>query len=140
LLGRLFRLSKSEILLLLQAGALVVAVRVALWIWPYDRVRAYLDGRQVVLEHGQPSARVVRFISAVSRFVPRANCLTRALAAETLLRRHGHTATLQIGVSKNSSEYLQAHAWVECGGIIVMGGDEAEGFTPLRPAVMRHRP
>jgi hypothetical protein len=139
LLSRLFRLSKSEVLLLLEAVGLVAAVRIALWIWPYDRVRAYLGRRQSLSEHRQSLPRVVQFISAVSRYVPGANCLTRALAAEALLRRHGHAASLQIGVSKNNSDRLQAHAWVESGGIIVMGGDEVEGLTPLRAAVMRPR-
>jgi hypothetical protein len=130
-------LSKSEVLLLLEAAGLVVGVRIALWIWPYDRVRAYLDRWHVVSGHRHSSARVVQFISAVSRFVPRANCLTRALSAETLLRRHGHTASLQIGVSKNGSDRLQAHAWVESGGVIVMGGGEVEGLTPLQAAALR---
>ncbi len=115
----------------------VAGVRLALWLWPYDRVRAHLERRQSASEHRQPLAKVVQFISAVSRYVPGANCLTRAMAAEALLRRHGYPASLRIGVSKNSSDRLQAHAWVESGGTIVMGGDGIEGLTPLRPAVMR---
>jgi hypothetical protein len=123
------------LLLLLQAAICVASVRVALWLVPYARVRAHLARRQAVSKHPQPAASVVRFVSAVSRFVPQATCLTRAVAAELLLRRNGHDASLEIGVSKNTSDHLVAHAWVECGGVILMGGDEVEGLVHLRAAI-----
>jgi Transglutaminase-like superfamily len=134
---RLFRLSKSELGLLLEAAATVVAIRVALWLLPYDKLRAYLSRRLSISPRPQSTAIIVRFISTVSRFVPRATCLTQALAAELLLRRHGHDASLQIGVAKSASNDLLAHAWVESGGVIVIGGDEIDGLTTLR-ATMSH--
>jgi hypothetical protein len=131
---RLFRLSKSELLLLLQALVVVIAVRAALWLFPYDRVRRYLQSKRGVSEFQPSAARIAQFVAAASRFVPRANCLTRALAAEALLRRHGHDACLRIGVAKSAPDGLRAHAWVECGGEVVIGGDAVEGLTPLGAA------
>lgn len=133
----LFRLSWWELLLLLEAVITVGAVRLALWLLPYDKVRAYLKRPQPVSKHSQPPAIVVRFVAAASQFIPAATCLTRAVAAQLLLRRNGHDASLQIGVSKKASDTLLAHAWVESGGVIVIGGDEVEGLTRLRPAITR---
>jgi hypothetical protein len=131
---RLFRLSKPELLLLLRALILVVQVRAALSVWPYDRVRRYFSRHRGFSKNPASSTRIVHFISIVSQRIPGASCLTRALAAETLLRWHGHDACLRIGVSKDASKRLRAHAWVESGGQIVIGGDEVQGLTPLRAA------
>ncbi len=40
---------------------------------------------------------------------------------------------LRIGVSRERNEKLKAHAWLEIGGIIVVGGDVMSQFTPLPP-------
>jgi hypothetical protein len=132
--SRLFRLSKSELLLLLEALVLVAAVRVALWLYPYDRVRNTLQRVRGVSKNKPSSARIAQFVSAAGRFVPNANCLTRALAAETLLRWHGYDPSLRIGVSKSAPNGLRAHAWVEIGGAVVIGGDAVDGLTPLQAA------
>lgn len=55
--------------------------------------------------------------------MPGATCLARALAAEWLLRRGGHDARLTIGVASGRNASLDAHAWVESGGIVVAGDD-----------------
>lgn len=60
-------------------------------------------------------------------------CLARGVAADILLRRDGHRPTMTIGVRLDASQHLHAHAWVEAGGVIVCGGDEAAGFASLRP-------
>ena len=132
LLTRLFRLSKSERLLLFQALTLVAAVRVGLWLFAYDRVRRYLQSARGTSKNTLSPTRIASLVSAAAGIVPQATCLTRALAAETLLRRYGHEASLRIGVAKGASAGLRAHAWVECGGRVVIGGDELEGLTPLR--------
>jgi hypothetical protein len=37
------------------------------------------------------------------------------------LRRRGHEPLLRIGVRQSDHSLLEAHAWVECDGHIVMG-------------------
>lgn len=137
---RLFQLSRSESLLLLEAFILVVSVRAALCLWPYDRVRRYLDRESRISKNRPSSTEIVRLISAADRRLPGGTCLTRALAAEALLLRHGYDARLRIGVSKDGSSDLQAHAWVESGGAVVIGGDEVDGLTPLRAGDARPCP
>ncbi len=135
LLLRVPRLSTSEFLLLLQTVKLVVLVRTALWFFSYDRVRRYFTRQPAVSVSTMSCAKTIQFVDAVSRRTPGATCLTRALAAENLLRRHGYDACLRIGVSKDQAQGLLAHAWVECSGDIVIGGEEASGLTPLTPGV-----
>lgn len=63
----------------------------------------------------------LRAIDIASRVVPGATCLTRALALQVLLRRQGRVSRLHIGVAKDQAHGLEAHAWVEYRGRIVLG-------------------
>jgi hypothetical protein len=50
----------------------------------------------------------------------------------TLLARRGCHATVRIGVARSETGELQAHAWVEVDGSIVIGGSESQKhYTPL---------
>lgn len=46
------------------------------------------------------------------RFIPRATCLTQALALHRLLSRYGYHSSVQIGVRRVEGSF-GAHAWVE---------------------------
>jgi hypothetical protein len=72
-------------------------------------------------EHSANIEKIVWAIAIASRYVPAATCLTRALAGLVLLTQHGEPALLQIGVVKNEAGKLEAHAWVENRGRIVIG-------------------
>jgi len=131
---RLFHLSTSELLLLTEVFILVAAIRAALWIYPFDRVRRHLQ-KPCRLSRSKPSsARLAQFVSVASRVIPKANCLTCALAAEALLTWHGYDACLRIGVSRNASNGILAHAWVESDGYVLIGAEAVKGLTLLRPA------
>jgi hypothetical protein len=61
-------------------------------------------------------------------------CLARALATQHLLAVNGYGAQLRIGVAKESSGKLEAHAWVEYQGNVIIGGlQHLSAFTPLPP-------
>jgi hypothetical protein len=57
-------------------------------------------------------------------------CLPRALAAHAMLRRRGIVSRLCLGVAREDGA-LAAHAWVEIGASKLVGGADAERFTPL---------
>jgi hypothetical protein len=82
---------------------------------------------------GQPSVeRIAWAVGAASRYVPTATCLSQALAAQVLLARHGHPASLRIGVARGAAGRLEAHAWIESRGRIVIGGTaDLARYTPL---------
>jgi hypothetical protein len=119
-------LERKEQLFLLEALAVVVAVRLGLWLLPFQKLRALVTeiGQRPIGLHSRSSVSIDRIawsVRAVSRYVPRATCLTQALSGKVLLARRGHPTRLHIGVAKKSHEGLEAHAWLECEGQIVLG-------------------
>ena len=128
--------SAVERRLVLQALIVVPAVRLALWVLPFRLVHRFVRGRQVSGRTTLTADRVVWAVTAVSARVPRATCLTQALAASLLLPRYGHDATLRVGVAKNEAGRLRAHAWLESGGATILGEPEPGAFQPLPPVAL----
>jgi hypothetical protein len=121
--------------LTVEAWALLVAARVALRVLRFGRVRA--TARRLArpgarTRPAEPEA-VVAALATASRAVPRATCLVQALAGAVMLARHGHPASLRIGVAPDRPREL-AHAWVESRGAVVLGDDGRDGYVPL-PAI-----
>jgi hypothetical protein len=119
---------------LLHAFSLVLAVRVGLWLLPVRTIGRLLSRLPQSKQRGFPDPslpdRVARAVRRVSRVVPGATCLTQALAAQALLERRGLPTRLRIGV-RERSQAMHAHAWLESGGMTVIGGAPAEEWTPL---------
>jgi len=65
---------------------------------------------------------IARAVSRAARRVPRATCLTQAIAASMMLGRRGVPATIRFGAAREPRGRFIAHAWVECQGRIVIGG------------------
>lgn len=130
---RFARLSSSERALFLHAALLVVAIRVGLLVLPVSAVRRRLgartDYKSAALNHSVE--RIAWAVTAASRYVPGATCLTQALAAQWLLGRSGHHASVRIGVRKDDQFGFQAHAWVICGEQVVVGEPEVNQYAPL---------
>lgn len=123
--------------LLLQAWLAVGIVRAALWIVPFPRVRrlaAHLGRRSA--RAGAPLAvQLVEnrawAVQTVSRFVPRATCLVQALALQIILGRSGTSSELHIGVARGDAGGLDAHAWLEVDGTVVVGDVGLDRYTAL---------
>ena len=120
---------------LLAALRLLWLVRAGLWMLSFQSLRARFARMETdERERGAAGSidELVWCIEAASRYVPAATCLTRSMAAQILLRRNGHASTLRIGVARGTCGALEAHAWVECDGRVVVGEVENLGrFTPL---------
>jgi hypothetical protein len=56
----------------------------------------------------------------------------RARSARLLLAQLGLGSTLSLGVAKTASGPLEAHAWLQRNGEVVIGGD-VQGFALHRP-------
>lgn len=63
-------------------------------------------------------------VETAARYVPKANCLPQALTAQVLLLRCGQPAAFRLGVGRDEHGRFEAHAWVECGGRVVVGGTD----------------
>jgi hypothetical protein len=113
--------------LLVEALVLIAAVRIALRMVRFTTVRSALDRwaapRRTGGKSGAPVAadEIAWAVTAAGRRVPGTTCLVEALAAHTLLRRHRQPALLRIGVRQRDALALDAHAWVECDGRVVVG-------------------
>ena len=70
-------------------------------------------------------------MSTVAARVPRATCLTQALAAQVLLARLGERSVLRIGVARDERLGVRGHAWLEHRGRVVIGGASLDGYVPL---------
>ena len=128
----LTHLSAQDRWLASRAIGVVAVVRFALWMLPFRWIRKSVASIGV-----NPAARwklrpdrVAWAISLASRYVPRATCLTQALAASVLLHRAGLEHQLQIGVSRERG--FAAHAWVVCGDSVLVGGSgTASLYAPI---------
>ncbi|NET54236.1 MAG: lasso peptide biosynthesis B2 protein, partial [Merismopedia sp. SIO2A8] len=59
-------------------------------------------------------------------------CLARALTTQVFMSRQGYSPQLRIGVAKGEGGQLEAHAWVESQGQVVIGYlGNLSYFTPL---------
>lgn len=136
-LRKFLRLEKREQLLLLETVTLLAVVRLGLWLIPFRTVKKLL----AKIEQGPARSRssnplsvnqIAWAVRVGSRAVPMATCLTQALTGQILLARRGHPAHLRIGVAKEPRKDLEAHAWLEYEGRVVIGdhGDLAH-YTPL---------
>jgi hypothetical protein len=150
-LHSLLRLAPADRRLLIETALLLAAIRLGLSLLSFRTVLNLLTAilRKPKLETRSPeletfrsqstqqlsSNRIVWAVELASRHVPAtSNCLIRALATNALLARQHYPARLHIGVAKGTDNKLQAHAWVESDGKVVIGGSELGEFVPLSEA------
>src|SRR5690349_5295110 len=116
-LRRLWRLTATERALVAEALVLLWVIRLGLWLLPFETLRRLLTRVPGVARAAEPAEVVERRVEwavlAARPCVPRATCLTQALAAQVLLRRHGVRGHLRFGVRSEAGRF-EAHAWLEC--------------------------
>lgn len=132
-LRNLLRRSGTEQGLLVSALCWVACIRAALWLLPYRIVRPLVDRGARKPERDADeltAARVAWAVSSAARFVPRATCVTQALAARRLLARCGLASEVCYGVGRLRGRVI-AHAWLESGGRVIVGDQRLESLLPL---------
>jgi hypothetical protein len=115
--------------LVIEAAVLLAVVRIGLSLIPFQTLRRVLDyyaGSRggAVGSSNEPTARVAWAVTSVARRWPRATtCLIEALAADAMLRRRACASEIRFGVRPPSgpASRLDAHAWVEQNGVVVLG-------------------
>ena len=113
---------------------LVWTVRLTLWLLPFHIVCGHIH--RLNEKHGKRKSTENRHLSViahrvtrVSRYVPKATCLTQAIATMILLYLKNYPATLRIGVARNNEGRFEAHAWVESEGSVVIGGSKTNLYS-----------
>jgi hypothetical protein len=138
-LRKLLALSWSDRFLLLEACTNLGAARLALVTIPFKHIAPHL-GRQLPPDHPArdlpaipPVAR--RIAWAIDVMSPRtpweSACLAQAVAGKFMLRRRGLASRLFLGTRREASGDLAAHAWLQLGPEILLGGGGRPTFTAL---------
>lgn len=140
---KFFRLRRCDRTLLIKTYLLLGLVRLGLWLLPFKTLQAWL----IKLHHPSTQyqaptltpisrravGRTVWAVNTSSRYMPgNVKCLARALVTQVLIRRRGYEPELKIGVAKAEDHSLEAHAWVELQGQVIMGlVNDLSRFTPM---------
>jgi hypothetical protein len=129
-LRRLLQLGGRERRLLAQAAFWLVAFRLGLVLLPFRVVRRLASPAVGTSPSaGAAPERLSWALAAVANRLPGTTCLPRALALNTMLRRAGFPSELRLGVTRDDSSPMKAHAWVTCRGQAI--GDQGLGYSPL---------
>ncbi len=124
-----------------------MVVRTLFWLWffrlrnlvlPYRLTKKWMS-EEIAID---PSAEmkndvvikeVASSVNRCKRYVPGATCLTQALAARAVMRHYGQASNIRLGVAKSDAS-IEAHAWVEVEGRIVLGRQPNNArYTVLHP-------
>ena len=133
-LYRRFRaLDPTDRRLIVEAAVLMSAVRLTLAVISFPRLQRLLDryvrsalraDSEAISITSSEVGRIAWAISASAERLPVSmSCFVRALTADAMLRHRGLASKIRIGVREaNCPDFsLEAHAWVECNGQVVIG-------------------
>lgn len=134
-LDKFLRLKRREKFLLLRAFLLLGIVRLILLILPSQFLLEMQDARYARLAatniHQYSPMQIAWAVTVASKYIPSGTCLSQAMTAKILLAKYGYPSNLQIGVAKDDMGKLEAHAWVECAGEVVLGGTNSSRYARL---------
>ena len=137
-LRKFLDLPKKERQIISKAFFLLILVRLGLWLLPFKILQKALETLfpPPVMSEPQVTIPVApetisRAVRAASPYVPSATCLTQALTLRALLAREGIASKLEIGVTHDDEAGFAAHAWLEAGGRVVIGGERLDRYTRL---------
>ena len=140
-LSRLLSFSWKERRVLFYACLLLNGIRLGLWLFPFGFVRRSLTNFSSKWICSEPDRSVsIYFIRWAVTFASRhtpggAMCLVKALTTQVLLNRYGYPHHLHIGVAKSIVCGIEAHAWIEYKGQVLMGAShDLSRFKPLSVA------
>jgi len=117
----------------LEAMAILAAARLALALLPYRIYSRWLtgDGASGAADI-ELIARVRRGVQIAARNLPfAAPCLPQAMAAKVMLARRGAGSSVCVGAAPADTGDLALHAWLEAGGVVVIGNLARSGMTPV---------
>lgn len=127
---RLYRIA-----ILGEATAHVLLAKAAVAVLPFSALQAYITMPACSGTNASDAPRIQRVCRTVRRVALRprlwAVCLPQALAAHWMLRRRGIPSSIRFGVQRPVEGQLAAHAWLCVDGMVVLGGEEMEGFTQI---------
>jgi Transglutaminase-like superfamily len=137
LIFRYKNLSPVERNLFFRALVLLAVTRLGLRVLPFRVIRKWTEqfrsspGLHITLDRRR-IGQIAWAVEAASRRIPGTTCLPRAFVTHILLGRLGQVSELRLGAALKPHGHLEAHAWVEVSGRVVIG-EAIEGFNRFVP-------
>jgi hypothetical protein len=129
-------LKGQEWRLLVEAGALLVVARLAVWFVPFRRVAARLGEEmaespaEITEEQREAALPIGWAVRTLGRRLPwMSQCLVQAVVATWMLQRRRIPSTLYFGLAKDPDAGLKAHAWVRSGSQILTGAKGHQDYN-----------
>ncbi len=134
------RRTRGERVLLLESFLMLGVARLAILLLPFSwlavslgKKKAKTDEEENVSTSSVSLARNIgKTVCSAANYTPwESVCLPQAVAVLWMLKRRGIAGVLYLGVAKHESdsEKLAAHAWLCCGGVILIGAADYEKYT-----------
>jgi hypothetical protein len=132
---KLVSLRADERTLMVQAAALLPVVLLVQTSLPFKRWRPLLTRGAPTRAKALTPAEIAQAVDRARRGLPGVyKCLPVAYSGHLLLHRHGHASTVQVGVARDAEGKVEAHAWVECeGGVLIGDVPDLSRFVPFPP-------
>ncbi len=131
-LRRKIRLACRHWPVFLHAGLVVLVFRIGLFIFPYRKLKNWVPAASGAKGSELQLWLAMWAVDHTARLIPKATCLTQALAAQYLCARGGRETHIRIGVIRDGTS-MRAHAWLVEDERVLIGGAEEnlEHFTTL---------
>ena len=137
-LRKFLNLTNGDRYLLISTFILLSLVRLGLFLLPFKTLQKLLSAiSQIKTKSNEVDltnlGKIVGSVNLSSRYMPLGvKCLARALTTQVLMSQYGYLPQLKIGVAKGEQGKLEAHAWVEYQGKLVIGYlPDLSRFIPL---------
>lgn len=132
------KLSNKRKLLVILTFFLTGIIRLSILIIPFKKLASIMgekmaDSPFLVDETSKRKAYVVGdIVRKVASITPwESKCLVQALTGQIILKLLKIPTTLYLGVSKNDSNQLEAHAWLRHGDLAITGGNQMPRFKEV---------
>ena len=135
------KLSSKEKKLFIEAYVTLGKMRAAILTISFKRLTSALEHKPNIeaisvlsQKEKQTAVLVGQAITRASAYTPwESACLAQSLTAQKMLQKRGVSGVFYLGAMKDeeSKEKMKAHAWSQCGEIIITGDSGHENFIVL---------
>lgn len=136
---KFIKLTSEEKKLFLEAYMILGMMRAAILTVSFKRLTRSLDHQKSKGKMIQLSDDEMKTALSVGQMITKAAahtiwesaCLVQSLTVQRMLQKRGIAGVFYLGIAKdkNVEENMKAHAWSQCGDVILTGGQGHEAFT-----------
>jgi hypothetical protein len=134
-LRRFAALDGVDMWLLMRAVGWLAVARVMVLLMSFKRLAARLSVSEDSMgREADPEviSKISWAVAAAANNVPwHSDCFPQTIAASKILRTCGHGSTIHLGVERTGDNNIAGHAWLTCGGTVVVGGADLERYTEM---------